>query len=40
MNLQLSVQSVLITTNIVSLSPAHGKVYSIQFHVLKFVSVI
>jgi len=27
-----------ITTNIASLNPAHGKVYSIQDHVIKFVS--
>ena len=27
-----------ITTNVVSLNPAHGKVYSMQHYVLKFVS--
>ena len=27
-----------ITTNIVSLNPVHGEVYSIQYHVIKFVS--
>jgi hypothetical protein len=27
-----------ITTNVVSLNPAHGKVYSIQDYVIKFVS--
>jgi hypothetical protein len=27
-----------ITTNIVSSNPAHGKVYSIQYYVIKFVS--
>ena len=27
-----------ITTNIVSSNPAHGKVYSIQNYVIKFVS--
>jgi hypothetical protein len=27
-----------ITTNIVSLNPAHGKVYLIQHYVIKFVS--
>jgi hypothetical protein len=27
-----------ITTNVVSLNPAHGKVYSIQHYVIKFVS--
>ena len=30
LDLQLPVQSMLITTNIVSLNPAHGEVYSIQ----------
>jgi hypothetical protein len=33
MDLQLPVQSVLITTNVVSLNPAHGEVYSIQHYV-------
>ena len=37
-DLQLPVQSVPITTNIVSLNPVHGKVYSIQHYVIKFVS--
>jgi len=32
-----TVQSVPITTN-VSLNPAHGQVYSIQFYVIKFFS--
>ena len=32
------VQSVLITTNVVSLYPIHGEVYSIQHYVIKFVS--
>jgi hypothetical protein len=27
-----------ITTKVVSLNPAHGKVYSIQHYVIKFVS--
>ena len=36
--LQLPVQSVSITTNIVSLNPADGEVYSIQHYVIKFVS--
>ena len=27
-----------ITTNVVSLNPAHGEVYSIQRYVIKFVS--
>ena len=34
----LPVQSVPITTNVVSLNPVHGKVYSIQHFVIKFVS--
>jgi hypothetical protein len=33
-----SVQSVPITTKIVSSNPAHGEVYLIQHHVTKFVS--
>jgi hypothetical protein len=32
------VQSVPITTKVVSLNPFHGKVYSIQLYVIKFVS--
>ena len=36
--LQLPVQSVLITTKVVSSNPVHGKVYSIQLYVIKFVS--
>jgi hypothetical protein len=32
------VQSVLITTKALSSNPAHGKVYSIQHYVIKFVS--
>ena len=31
-------QLVPITTNIVSLNPAHGEVYTIQLYVIKFVS--
>jgi hypothetical protein len=31
-------QSVSITTKVVSLNPAHGEVYSIQPYVIKFVS--
>jgi hypothetical protein len=31
-------QSAPITTKVVSLNPAHGKVYSIQNHVITFVS--
>jgi hypothetical protein len=38
LNLQLPVQSVPITTEVVSLNPAHGKVYSIQHYVIKFDS--
>ena len=34
----LPVQSVPITTKVVSSNPAHGEVYSIQHHVIKFVS--
>jgi hypothetical protein len=33
--LQLPVQSVPITTNIVNLNPTHGEVYSIQHYVIK-----
>ena len=38
MDLQLPVQSVLITTKVVSLNSIHGLVYSIQLNVIKFVS--
>ena len=38
LDLQLPVQSVLITTKVVSLNLVHGKVYSIQHYVMKFVS--
>jgi hypothetical protein len=31
-------QSVSITTNVVSLNQAYGEVYSIQFYLIKFVS--
>jgi hypothetical protein len=31
-------QSVFITTQVVSSNPAHAEVYSIQHHVIKFVS--
>ena len=37
LDLQLPVQSVPITTN-VSSNPLHGKVYSIQHYVIKYVS--
>ena len=30
-------QTVAITTKVVSLNPAHGEVYSIQHYVIKFV---
>jgi hypothetical protein len=36
--LDLPVQSVPITTNVVSSKPAHVEVYSIQHYVIKFVS--
>ena len=35
---QQSMQSVPITTNVVSLNPAHGEVYLMQHYVMKFVS--
>ena len=38
MNLQLHVQSVPINTKVARSNPAHGEVYSIQYHVIKFVS--
>ena len=37
-DLQLPVQSAPITTNVDISNPAHGKVYSIQHYVRKFVS--
>ena len=36
--IQNSLQSVPITTKVVSSNPAHGEVYSIQHYVIKFVS--
>jgi hypothetical protein len=36
--LQLPVQSVPITTKVVSSNPVHDEVYSIQHYVIKFVS--
>ena len=33
LDLQLPMQSVPITTNVVSLNPTHGQVYSIQHNV-------
>ena len=38
MGFQIPVQSVPITTKIVSLNSVHGDVYSIQHYVIKFVS--
>jgi hypothetical protein len=35
---QLPVQSVFITTKVVSLNPAHGEVYSMEHYLIKFVS--
>jgi hypothetical protein len=35
LNLQLPLQSVPITTKVVSLNPVHGDVYAIQQYVLK-----
>jgi hypothetical protein len=40
LDLQLPMQSVHITTKVVSLNPAHGEVYSIQHYVIKFVSAL
>jgi hypothetical protein len=37
-DLQLPVQSVPITTKVVSWNPTHGEVYSIQQYVIKFVN--
>ena len=36
--LQIPVQSVPITTKVVSSNPVHGEVYSIQNYVIRFVS--
>ena len=38
LDFQLPVQSVPVTTNVVSLNPVHGEVYLIQHYVIKFVS--
>ena len=38
LDLQLHVQSVPITTKVVSSNPVNGRVYSIQHYVIKFVS--
>jgi hypothetical protein len=37
-DLQLPVQSMYITTKIVSSNPVHDRVYSIQHYVIKFVN--
>ena len=38
MDLQLPVQSVPITTKVVSLNPTHGEVYLMQRYMIKFVN--
>ena len=38
LDLQLPMQSVHITTKVVSSNPAHSEVHSIRYYVLKFVS--
>jgi hypothetical protein len=38
LDLQLTVQWVPITNEVMSLNPVHGEVYSIQHYVIKFVS--
>jgi hypothetical protein len=38
LDLQLSMQSAPITTNVVSSNPAHDEVYSMQHYVIMFVS--
>ena len=40
LELQLPVQSMPITTNVVSSNPSYGEVYSIQLYVIKFVSYL
>ena len=40
LDLQLPMQSVLITTDVVSSNPVHDKVYSMQHNVIKFVCVL
>jgi hypothetical protein len=39
-DLQLPMQSVPITTKVVSSNPTHGEVYSIQLYVIKFDCVV
>jgi hypothetical protein len=36
LDLQLSMLSMPITTNVVSSNPSHGEVYSIRYYVIKF----
>ena len=38
LDLQLPMQSVLITTKVVRSNPVHGEVYSIQHYVIRIVS--
>ena len=38
LDLQLLMQSVPITTKVMSSNPAHGEVYSIKHYVIKFVT--
>ena len=38
LDLQLFMQSVHITTKVVSSNPAHGEVYTMQHYVMQFVS--
>ena len=40
LDLQLPVQSMLITTNVVSSNPVHGKVYSKQHYVVKLARLV
>jgi hypothetical protein len=38
LHLQLPLQSVPVSTNVVSSNPAHDEIYLIQHYVIKFVS--
>ena len=38
LDLQLPMQTLYVTTKVVSLNPAHGEEYTIQYYVKKFVS--
>ena len=40
LDLHLPMQSVPITTKVVSSNPTHGKVYLIKLYVIKFVSYL